>query len=137
MATARVIRRRKGQDLTAQQPQGELPTLAQALQMREMEVAQAQGTETPSVTATQSQTSMGASAQGMGAQPGLSAQAMESGAMEVAEGAQARKATVKKKAPKDADIYDPRIGGYGKSMGPQESGEQAVRRIMKVKRKGR
>jgi hypothetical protein len=134
MATARVIRRRKGQDLTAQQPSGELPTLAQALQMREMEVAQAQGTETPMVTANQSQTSMGASAQGMGAQPVLSANSMESGAM---EGAQARKATVKKKAPKDADIYDPRIDGYGKSMGPQESGEQAVRRIMKVKRKGR
>jgi hypothetical protein len=40
-------------------------------------------------------------------------------------------------APKkmDADIYDERIGGYGKSMGPQESGEAAVKRIMKVKKK--
>jgi hypothetical protein len=45
--------------------------------------------------------------------------------------------TAQGSAPKkmDADIYDERIGGYGKSMGPKESGEAAVKRIMKVKKK--
>lgn len=113
MQTARV-RRKKREDLTAQgmgeQPvlsavSSETPTLAQAIEMREMQMQ----------TAQQSEPSMG-------------------------EVANVGKMTVKRKGsqpPKDADVFDTRIGGYGKSMGPQESGEAAVKRIMKVKRKGR
>ena len=127
MVSARVRRRRKGEDLTATQPQGELPTLAQAVEMREMERAR-QMEAAPMQSAQMTSMPMGATAM-----------AAQAGEMETAQEAQSMRRTVKRKAPEqqDADVYDLRIGGYGKSMGPQESGEAAVRRIMKVKRKGK
>ena len=127
MLKARVVRRKKGQDLTAKQPQGELPTLAQALQMREMEVANAQGTTAAMVGADNSPSQVRME----------TAQMTQPSEMETARSS---RMTVKRKKAKEqegADVYDLRIGGYGQSMGPQESGEQAVQRIMKVKRKGK
>lgn len=125
MVSARVRRRRKGEDLTATQPQGELPTLAQAVEMREMERAQ-QMEAAPQLSAQATTSPMGATAMTMSA-----------GSMESAEGAAMRRTVKRKSPPAGADIYDERIGGYGQSMGPKESGEAAVRRIMKVKRKGK
>ena len=92
---------------SARNPEFQKPTLAQQVQMREI------------MTARQMEMSAG-----------LSATQPELGGM-VAKGPSASRP----KVPGDADIYDERIGGYGKSMGPKESGEQAVRRIMKVKKK--
>ena len=133
MLKARVSKRKKGQDLTAVQSVSELPTLAQAIEMREMEVAN-QPKPSPMLTADQ----------------------MQPGQMETArmgqpsqmETARSPRMTVKRKSGSkpDADVYDRRIeGGYGMSMGPRESGEEAVQRIageqkrrsMKVKRKGK
>jgi hypothetical protein len=126
MLKAKVVRRKKGQDMVAVQKVAELPTLAQALEMREMEVAN-QPKASPMLTAdTSSSTNM------------LTADTSSSTNMLTAKGS---RMTVKKKksgAKPGDDVYDPRIeGGYGKSMGPKESGEQAVQRIMKVKRKGK
>lgn len=92
---------------SAKTPEFTKPTLAQQVQMREI------------MTARQMEMSAG-----------LSATQPELGGM-VAKGPAPKRSG----APADADIYDERIGGYGKSKGPQESGEQAVRRIMKVKKK--
>jgi len=127
MLKAKVVRRKKGQDMVAVQKVAELPTLAQALEMREMEVAN-QPKASPMLTADTSVPSTKM----------LTADTSSSTNMLTAKGS---RMTVKKKksgAKPGDDVYDPRIeGGYGKSMGPKESGEQAVQRIMKVKRKGK
>jgi hypothetical protein len=130
MLKARVKKRRNGEDLTAVQPQGELPTLAQAIEIREMERAR-QAESAPMLSANAATSS-----------PMEGARAMNPMEGETAQGS-AMRAKVKAKGPKPGDdIYDLRIGGYGASLGPQESGEAAVRRIQeerkaKVRRKGK
>jgi hypothetical protein len=94
---------------SARSPEFQKPTLAQQVQMREI------------MTARQAEMSAG-----------LTATQPEMGGI-TAKSSPVPKA--KTKVPRAADIFDERIGGYGKSMGPKESGEQAVRRIMKVKKK--
>lgn len=112
-----------GSMLSAQETKFGSPTLAQQTQMREM------------VSAKMKADMAVPSANPMGPSSVPSANIVED--VKVPSANMGAKAMVKKKAPMDADVYDPRIGGYGKSMGPQESGEAAVQRIMKskVKRK--
>jgi hypothetical protein len=107
-----------GSVLSAQEPKFGAPTLAQQTQMREM------------VTAKMQANSAVPSANMMAPVAAPSARIQEEVAPNI-------KSKVKSKSSVNADVYDERIGGYGKSMGPQESGEAAVQRIMKskVKRK--
>lgn len=134
MLKARVSKRKKGQDLTAVQSVSELPTLAQAIEMREMEVAN-QPKPSPMLTADQMQPSQM-----------MTADQMQPSQMATARASRMTVSRKKSGGSPDADVYDRHIeGGYGKSMGPRESGEEAVQRIsgeqkrrsMKVKRKGK
>ena len=91
------------------------------------------------MTATQSPMAMGATAREQKFTPPTLAQQVQMREMvtarqaDMSAGLTANAGSGPMRANRDADIYDERIGGYGKSKGPQESGEAAVQRIMKSK----
>jgi len=129
MATARVSRSKRKDETARPASSGEM-TVAQAIEAMELEEAMYRPLAS-AVTAQQAGSGMMDTAQAIGAQPMVGARGMGDQPMETAN---TGKRKVKRSAPAGADIYDERIGGYGRSMGPQESGEQAVQRIRRVRR---